>query len=216
MNLLRVPPRLCVSVVIFAICLTCDRAALPISVLVPVSVAAQQPPPPCSGLPPGKHSLLERMTSDFGLTCEQELKIEPLLHDEESVSKPLLRFTSFSPDQYQAVMVKIKLAARRQIRTLLTPDQQKLMDQDMASVAKTGAKGGKGGAKTDSPPAKAALEDEETLSNAVMAYAALTPDEKKAMLLEIKQAARADSRLQLTAEQQKKLDAEIAELRNHK
>jgi hypothetical protein len=178
-----------------------------------VAVAVQQAPPPCPGLPPGKHSLLERMTSDFGLTCEQELKIEPLLHDEESVSKPLLRFTSFSPDQYRAAMVKIKLAARRQIRTLLTPPQQKLMDQDMESVAKTGAKGGKGGAKTDGLSAKAdGLEDEQTLSKAVMAYAALNPDEKKAMLLEIKRAARADSHLRLTAEQEKKLDSEIAEL----
>jgi hypothetical protein len=182
-----------------------------------VTVAVQQAPPPCPGLPPGKHSLLERMTSDFGLTCEQELKIEPLLHDEESVSKPLLRFTSFSPDQYQAAMVKIKLAARRQIRTLLTPPQQKLMDQDMESVAKTGAKGGKGGAKTDGVSAKAdGLEDEQTLSTAVMAYAALTPDEKKAMLLEIKRAARADSHLRLSAEQEKKLDSEIAELSDHR
>src|ERR1035438_10113029 len=43
-------------------------------------VFGQDQPPACPGLPPGKHSLLERMTAQFGLTCDQELKIEPLLH----------------------------------------------------------------------------------------------------------------------------------------
>src|SRR5215813_9302345 len=84
------------------------------------SQQAAQQAAPCAGLPPGKHALLEKMTAVLGLTCEQQLKIEPLLHNEESVSKPLLRFPSFSRDERQAVMLKIKLAARRQIRPLLT------------------------------------------------------------------------------------------------
>ena len=37
----------------------------------------------CAGLPPGRHVQLERMAQLFSLTCEQELKIEPLLHNEE-------------------------------------------------------------------------------------------------------------------------------------
>src|SRR5436305_4355963 len=94
-------------------------------------VAAQTP---CAGLPPGKHSLLERFTEQFGLTCEQQLKIEPLLHAEESVSKPLLGFAAFSPEEQRAVMTKIKLAARRQIKSQLTPDQQKEMDKEIESV----------------------------------------------------------------------------------
>src|SRR5258708_17468633 len=48
-----------------------------ITVLFAAAACAQQAVP-CPGLPPGKHSLLERMTAEFGLTCEQELKIEPL------------------------------------------------------------------------------------------------------------------------------------------
>jgi hypothetical protein len=178
------------------------------------AAVAQPAAQPCAGLPPGRHSLLERMTADFGLTCEQELKIEPLLHDEESVSKPLLRFTSFSAQEQRAVMTRIKLAARRQIRPLLTPDQQKLLDQDMEQVAAAGQKGRKSGAsKKDSASAAAGtLESEEALSKAIVAYAALTPQEKRAMLLDVKRAARRDSTLQLTPAQQKQLDAEIEEL----
>src|SRR5882757_7793787 len=164
---------------------------------------------PCAGLPPGKHSLLERMTAEFGLTCEQQLKIEPLLHDEESVTKPLLKFSSLSSEERGEIMLTIKLAARRQVRTVLTADQQKGMDKEVESVSKGGGKKG-GSNKGEAAPG---LDGEETLSKAIVNYAALTPEEKKAMLLKVKQAARNDSALQLTPEQQKKLDAEIQELK---
>jgi len=165
---------------------------------------------PCAGLPPGKHSLLERMTAEFGLTCEQQLKIEPLLHDEESVTKPLLKFTSLSSEERGEIMLTIKLAARRQVRTVLTADQQKGMDKEVESVSKGG--GGKKGVanKAEAVPG---LDVEETLSQAIANYAALTPEEKKTMLLKVKHAARNDGTLQLTPEQQTKLDTEIQELK---
>jgi len=170
---------------------------------------------PCAGLPPGKHALLERLTAQLILTCAQQLKIEPLLHDEESVTKPLLKFTSLSADDELAIMTTIKLAARRQVRTLLTPDQQKGMDSEVDSVSSGGKKGGgkkKGGdaKKAETTPG---LADEEALSNAIVAYVALTPGEKKAMLLKVKSTALADSSLQLTPDQQKKLNAEIENLK---
>src|SRR5207248_2052943 len=164
-------------------------------------------------LPPGKHSLLERFTEAFGLTCEQQLKIEPLLHAEETVSKPLLAFAAFSPEEQRAIMLKIKLAARRQVKTLLTPDQQKKMDEEIASVAATDTKssGKKGGAKETARQVDP-FENEEALSQAIMNYAALSPDEKKAMTLEVKQAARRGNPLGLTAEQQRKIDQDIQQL----
>lgn len=175
--------------------------------------APAAPTEKCAGLPPGKHANLERMTANFGLNCDQQVKIEVMLHAEESVSKPLLRYTSLSPDDQQGIMLKVKLAARRQIRTLLTPDQQKLMDEEIDQVAKTGKRSGKGGSKKDAQPAKAdPLEDEESLSTAVLAYAAFSPAEKREIVLQVKRAARADSNLTLSAEQQKKLDVEILEL----
>jgi hypothetical protein len=186
-------------------------AALAI-VLAAQSAAVQQVAPPCAGLPPGKHALLERLTAQLNLTCEQQLKIEPLLHDEESVTKPLLKFTSLSQEDQQSIMQTIKLAARRQVRTQLTAGQQKGMDAEVESVAnaKSGGKK-KGDAQVDIAPG---LDVEESLSQAIVNYAALTPDEKRTMLLKVKRVARADSRLQLTPEQQKKLDREIADLAN--
>jgi len=175
----------------------------------PAIVSAQEAASPCAGLPPGRHAVLERLTASLNLTCAQQLKIEPLLHDEESVTKPLLKFTSLPAEEEQAMMTTIKLAARRQVRTLLTPEQQKGMDAEVDGVSKGGKK--KGGAKK--ADAAVGIEGEETLCQAIAAYAALTPEEKNTMLLKVKQAARADDALQLTPAQQKQLDAEIQQLK---
>ncbi len=180
--------------------LLCAAAAIP--------GLAQDAPAPCAGLPPGKHSLLERFTADFGLSCDQQLKVEPLLHAEESVSKPLLAFAAFTPEEQQAVMLKIKLAARRQVRGLLTPDQQKKMDGEIEITAK----GGKKGAAKKAAPKVDPFENEEALSNAIQNYAALMPEEKTAMVLQVKQAARRDNTLELSADQQKKIDGDIKQL----
>jgi Spy/CpxP family protein refolding chaperone len=182
------------------------------------SQAASAPAAPaCAGLPPGKHVQLERMTDLFGLTCEQELKIEPLLHNEESVSKPLLRFDAFSAEEKKATMLKIKLAARRQIRTVLTPDQQKKMDEEIASVANGGGGKAGGGKKSKETDVKIdPFDNEEQLSQAINNYSALTPDEKKEMVLQVKTAARRNDGSQLTADQVSKLDSDIRQLSANK
>src|SRR5579859_555199 len=184
------------------------------------SDSPQPAPAACEGLPAGKHALLERMAAAFGLTCEQEVKIEPLLHSEESVSKPLLRFVAFSPEEKQGMMLKIKVAARRQIRPLLTPDQQKKMDAEIEAVSKgssdalSGDKKG-GGKKGGGKKAEASADPfdaEESLSQAISNYTALSSEEQKAMTLQVKQAARRDTAPPLTPEQQKKIDADIQQL----
>jgi hypothetical protein len=177
--------------------------------------AGQQAPESqkCEGIPPGRHAQLERMTAAMNLTCQQQLKIEPLLHDEESVTQPLLRFQSFSDEQRSEVMTKIKMVARRQIKSQLTPEQEKWMDQDIENVSKGGKSGGgKKSAGKRAAPSGDSLADEEALSKAVMAYSALYPDEKKAIVLSVKKAARDDNRLELNPEQRQKLDAEILDL----
>src|SRR5579871_2170825 len=177
------------------------------ALLAAISVVGQEAAPAkCEGLPPGRHANLERMTAGMNLTCEQQLKIEPLLHEEESVSKPLQKFSSFSADERGGVMDQVKIAARRQIREQLKPEQQKWMDNDIESVKG----GGKKTADIKTAPAGGdPLADEQALSQAVMAYSAFTAAEKKSIVLQVKKAARNDSSLSLTTEQQKKLDAEI-------
>jgi hypothetical protein len=183
----------------------------------PASPAAGTPASPATAekkaqLPPGRHALLERMTKQFGLTYDQELKIEPLLHDEESVSKPILRLTALSPDEKASLMLKVKLAARRQIKSLLTEAQQKQMDEEIEALSKTPAKPPKGDGRKKSDTKIDVFEDEEALSKAIQAYAALSSDEKKAMILQVKQAASRHPDSQITPEQQKRLDADIKEL----
>lgn len=163
----------------------------------------------------GKHALLEKMTEAFSLTCAQEVKIEPLLHDEESVSKPLLAYAAFTPEEKQAMMLKVKLAARVQIRPLLTPAQQKKSDAEAADVAAKGEKPKKSG-KKDSAKKEVKIADafagEEALSDAILRYTALTRDQKKEMLMDVKTAARREGAPELTPEQQAKIDADIKAL----
>jgi hypothetical protein len=176
---------------------------------------SQPSAPPCAGLPPGRHMLLEKMAAGLALTCEQQLKIEPLLHSEEAVSKPLLRFQAFSRDERQAVMLKIKLAARRQIRPLLTTDQQKKMDEEIDSLARVGRKPPNSKSKSGAKKAGGKVdlfESQESLSRAILNYSALSLEERKALVLQVKQAARRDSDSQLTPDQQKKIDDEIRQL----
>jgi hypothetical protein len=148
--------------------------------------ATNQAPEKLKVLPPGNHKLLETMTKDFGLSYDQELEIEPLLHDEESVSKPILGFAALTAEEKQQMLLTIKHAARRQIRPLLTPDQQKKLDAEDASLATRGGGGGGGG---KSGKKKAAAVTEDTLVNAIKEYGALTQAEKDSMLAEVHTAA---------------------------
>jgi hypothetical protein len=164
----------------------------------------------------GKHLLLERMTEDFSLTCAQQDKIEPLLHNEESVSKPLLGYDAFTPDEKNALMLKVKLAARVQIRPLLTPDQQKKSDAEAAALAESGTQPKKGGKKGATPKKIATQDDafkgEQELSSALAAYTAFTVKERQEYILAVKQAARRDGAPLLTADQITQIDADIAVL----
>jgi Spy/CpxP family protein refolding chaperone len=189
-----------------------------ISLLIGAALAApavcqtpqQQTPRMSPQLPPGHHALLERLTGQLDLTWDQQLKIEPLLHAEESVTKPLLKYTALSAEEQQGIMNTIKLAARRQFRPLLTPEQQAKLDQDMDKVSKGSKKGGKGAAKKSDAKADV-FADEESLSGAITAYSALSAEEKRTMLRQVKTSA-LHAGAELAPDQQKKLDAEIREL----
>ena len=158
----------------------------------------------------------KKMTAAFMLTCEQELKIEPLLHDEESVSKPLLRFAAFTADEKKEVMLQVKVAARRQIRPLLTPEQQTKMDSEIDAVSKGGGMqggngGGKSGAKKTEAPADPFVA-EESLSEAISKYSALTDAEKKSLILRVKKASLRPDAPALTPEQTKTISSEIEKM----
>lgn len=95
--------------------------------------------PPDSTMPPGHHKLLDRWTEAWGLSPEQRLWIEPQLHAEESVTKPILKYKALTRDERKQILDIIKVAARNQIRILLTPRQQKLLDAEMKSDQEGGS-----------------------------------------------------------------------------
>ena len=65
--------------------------------------------------------------------------------------------------------------------------------------------------KKKMPPVSSdAFASEEALSSALDLYSALTAGQKKAMILQVKQAARREGAPALTSEQTAKLDADIA------
>jgi hypothetical protein len=185
------------------------------------SASAQDGAQPSSAAPtpaecgiPGHHALLERMTVAFNLTCPQELKIEPLLHEEESVSKPLEAFPAFTPDEKKGVMQELKVAARKRILQELTPDQQAKMNQEIDTVSKGGEglqKGNGGGGhkkKTESAPVDP-FQAEETLTQAIQKYSAFSDDEKKELVLKVKQASLRPEAPVMTPDQKAQVEASL-------
>jgi hypothetical protein len=159
----------------------------------------------------GQHPLLERLTMQLHLSCQQEVRILPLMHDEEAVAKPLLAYGAFTPEERQAMAQQLELAARMKVRPFLLPEQQTKNDAEAANEAgKAPKKIGKKKVPQISPDAFAS---EEALSGALDTYSALTVSQKKNMILQVKQAARRDGSPALTPEQAAKIDADIALLR---
>ena len=64
----------------------------------------------------GSHPLLEKLTLELHLTCQQEVKLLPLMHDEEAAIRPLLVYAAFTPEERQAMLLQVELAARAQVR----------------------------------------------------------------------------------------------------
>lgn len=89
-------------------------------------------------MPPGHHKLLDRWTKAWGLSDEQRLWIEPQLHAEESVTKPILSYKALSREDRKRILDIIKVAARNQVRILLTPHQRKLMDAEIKETENGG------------------------------------------------------------------------------
>lgn len=196
-------------------------AVLTLAFALAAFVAAQDTATPKAPTPaecgiPGHHALLERMTEAFNLTCDQEKKIEPLLHDEESVSKPLIAFQAFTPDEKKDVMRQVKLAARKQILPLLTADQQVKMDQEIETVSKGGEDLQKGNGGSHKKKAGNAPVDpyqaQDALSNAISNYSAFNGEQKKGLILKVKQAALRRDAPQMTPKQAKQVADEVKKL----
>ena len=84
-------------------------------------IVQAQPEPGGGGRGHGKRFMLERITKDLNLTSEQQTKVQPIIDQ----AKPQLTAI------HQEAMQKMKAvmdSTMSQIRPLLTPDQQKKLD----------------------------------------------------------------------------------------
>jgi hypothetical protein len=189
--------------------------------------AASAPPTPAECGITGHHALLERMTDAFVLNCDQERKLEPLLHDEESVSKPLLRFQAFTPQEKKEVMQEVKVAARRSILPLLTPAQQGKMRSDIEDVSHGGeglaagehkhhgSKHGHGSHHSHTKKQEtsvAPFEAQESLCHAIENYDAFSDTQKRDLVLKVKEAALRPDAPAMTTEQKQTVQAEVQRL----
>src|SRR5437762_8842536 len=88
-----------------------------------------QPGPGGGGPRHGKRFMLERITKDLNLTSEQQTKVQPIIDQ----AKPQLAAI------HQEAMQKMKAvmdSTMSQIRPLLTPDQQKKLDDIQKSSSR--------------------------------------------------------------------------------
>ena len=112
-------------------------AALALGLAIPASRAQDTntpPPPPPSAEHEGHHrgprgDGLKFFTEKLGLTQDQQAKIKPILEDERKSLDALHDDSSLAKEAKRAKFVEIRKTHREQIRALLTPEQQKKLDE---------------------------------------------------------------------------------------
>jgi len=82
----------------------------------------------------GAGERLERMSRHLNLTDEQKAKIKPILEDEDQRLKALRDDGSLTRDQQREKLRSIRQETHEKIRPLLTPEQQKKIDDARAKA----------------------------------------------------------------------------------
>ena len=116
-------------------------AALALGLAIPAARAqdAGTPPPPPPP-PAGEHGAMHKergprgdglkfFTEKLGLTQDQQAKIKPILADQKKALDTLGDDASIEKGAKRAKSMEIRKAHREQIRALLTPEQQKKLDE---------------------------------------------------------------------------------------
>jgi len=114
-------------------------AVLALVVAIPVSRAQEAgtpPPPPPS--PAGEHEghhkgpraeNLKFLTEKLSLTPDQQAKVKVIIEDEKKAGAAVRGDAALDKDAKRAKMMEIRKSHREQIRAVLTPEQQKKLDE---------------------------------------------------------------------------------------
>jgi len=115
-------------------------ATLALVLAIPVSRAqeAGTPPPPPPPPPAGEHEghhkgpraeNLKFLTEKLSLTQDQQAKIKVIIEDEKKAGAVVRKDAALEKDAKWAKIAEIRKSHREQIRALLTPEQQKKLDE---------------------------------------------------------------------------------------
>lgn len=96
---------------------------------------------------------LAELTTKLTLTDDEKAKIKPILDDEVAKLHTIKMDKALSDDDKKAKTKPVRDDANKQIRALLTPDQQKLFDAKGGEKAEKGEKKGKKAAAPAAAPA---------------------------------------------------------------
>ena len=83
-------------------------------------------------------AMLEHMSKELNLTDDQKTKIKPILEDQSKQMQDLRQNTSTSPEDRHAKMKQIHENTMSQVRSILTSDQQKKLDEMMSHQGERG------------------------------------------------------------------------------
>jgi protein CpxP len=72
---------------------------------------------------------LQHMTKVLNLTDDQQAKIKPILEERQQKMSALMQDNSLSREDRHAKFQDIRSSSSQQIRAILTPEQQKKMDE---------------------------------------------------------------------------------------
>jgi Spy/CpxP family protein refolding chaperone len=83
---------------------------------------------------------LAELTKTLNLTEDQQAKIKPILTDQSAKIRAEKKGASITAEEAKEKHKEIRNTANREIRDLLTPDQQKLFDASMTTSGDSGTK----------------------------------------------------------------------------
>jgi periplasmic protein CpxP/Spy len=104
---------------------------------------------------PSADQQLQHMTKVLNLSEDQQAKIKPILEDRQQKMSALMQDNSLSREDRRAKFREIGSSSHEQIRAILTPDQQKKMDEMRAKrEARWEKKKGEGATQSATPEQK--------------------------------------------------------------
>ena len=99
--------------------------------ILALAADAQQTTTPSrvSGAVPAVDAHLKVLAEKLDLTSDQQARVKPMLQEMHDASEKLVQDPNLSPEERQASLKPVRMKADKEIRTVLSDDQKKKLDQ---------------------------------------------------------------------------------------